>query len=92
MREIKFRGFSEKRKIMEYDIAIDNEGRGIRRGYQWWSRENDLLFSPIMQYTGLKDKNGKEIFEGDILADGQNRYYEIKFNDGSFLLFHDFFG
>lgn len=42
--------------------------------------------STVGQYTGLKDKHGKKIFEGDILLFRAGRTHVVRFEDGAFIL------
>ena len=65
MREIKFRAWGkENKEIYEPDLIYDGKSAELNKSpdLQDVDSNNDVL----MQYTGLKDKNGKEIFEGDI--------------------------
>lgn len=60
MRELKFRVYDPEQKEMRYWGFID--GAFISPPL-----DSGALSWPSMQFTGLLDKNGKEIYEGDIV-------------------------
>lgn len=69
MREIKFRACYKSDKKMMYRSVYDRNWYTDPKGGKAviTIHPNDQNTMHLMQFTGLKDKNGKEIYEGDIL-------------------------
>lgn len=69
MRDIKFRAWDKSNNKIVYEgFDIDPTGN------IWINQFSVREQFELMQYTGLKDKNGKEIWEGDILTGGHLEY------------------
>lgn len=89
MREIKFRAWDT---ILKYMLMAPENKWTLSR---FWESIQEREGFELMQYTGLTDRNGKEIYEGDILSvqggnehQGYREFNEtgyVEFASGSFM-------
>lgn len=87
MREFKFRAWENG--VMYYQVRCGGSFDDIPTApTHWtgsgWSNLSGQPHTKIMQYTGLKDAEGNEIYEGDILSNNEHAVWVVFYDNGSF--------
>jgi hypothetical protein len=93
-RDIKFRAWDGEKMIFRglHDrnwYTDEKSGKAVKG-----THPSDTHFLTVMQFTGLHDKNGKGIYEGDKCKTYQigigNLIQVVSFDNGSFILQHEY--
>ena len=80
MREIKFKLWHKGFKKF-FTTNYSDQISMMPDGNIFWMGECETDNFTLLQYTGLKDINGKDIYEGDLLQHPNGTIAEIKYSD-----------
>lgn len=92
----KFKFWDKDEQYFITDATIVLNQDGSVEGLEYYHSKlqhsiyNDISYYELLQSTGLKDKNGVEIFENDIVRDSYGDIFLIEWLDAGFVL-TDFF-
>lgn len=97
MRQIEFRAWDKKAKVMVYPVVVYETQDHVGFSEQTFKRCYDqseyydhleigddwyyLFDDKVMQFTGLKDANGKKIFEGDLMRDSFGNLWKCEWSE-----------